>query len=101
MLLNVKNSTWPDRRADSELEEGERKQREEAERRLFYVVFTRAKKKIVMLLGNSQDEDSSYIDELELPEQAVAECLSASREVLHRIRRHGDFQTTPRPLGRP
>ena len=62
VLLNVKKDAWPDRRATSRLE------KLEAERRLFYVVFTRAKKKIVMLLGNSQDEDSPYIDELELPE---------------------------------
>lgn len=64
VVLNVKNGAWPDRRAISRLE------KLEAERRLFYVVFTRAKKKIVMLLGNSQDEDSPYINELELPEQA-------------------------------
>jgi len=65
VLLNVKKDAWPDRRATSRLE------KLEAERRLFYVVFTRAKKKIVMLLSNSRDEDSPYIDELELPaEQA-------------------------------
>lgn len=64
VLLNVKNGVWPDRRADSVLE------KLEAERRLFYVVFTRAKKKIVMFLGESQDEDSPYINELELPEEA-------------------------------
>ena len=68
VLLNVRKGTWPDRRAVLELEET--KQLAESERRLFYVVFTRAKKKIVMLLGNSQDEDSPYIDELELPGQA-------------------------------
>ena len=63
VVLNVKVGAWPDRRATS-------LEKLEAERRLFYVVFTRAKKKVVMLLGNSQDEDSPYIDELELPEQA-------------------------------
>jgi len=67
VLLNLRKGTWPDRRAALELEET--KQLAEAERRLFYVVFTRAKKKIVMLLGNSQNEDSPYINELELPEQ--------------------------------
>lgn len=64
VLLNVKKGAWPDRCATS------RPENLEAERRLFYVVFTRAKKKIVMLLGNSHDEDSPYIDELELPGQA-------------------------------
>lgn len=69
VLLNVRKGVWPDRRAVLELEET--KQLEESERRLFYVVFTRAKKKVVMLLGNSQDEDSPYVNELELPASAI------------------------------
>lgn len=64
VLLDVIDGIWPSRYASTE-------QEREAERRVFYVAFTRAKQKVVMLtparVGDKQTVISPYIQELELP----------------------------------
>lgn len=64
VLLDVIDGIWPSRYASTE-------QEREAERRVFYVAFTRAKQKVVMLVparvGDKQTVVSPYIQELELP----------------------------------
>ena len=63
ILLNVRDGIWPSRNAQTPAEK-------EAERRVFYVAFTRAKQKGVMLIdertGNSETVASLYIAELGL-----------------------------------
>ena len=61
VLLNVDDATWPPRRKER-LSEREL----EAERRLFYVAFTRARKRVV-LLKHEQAPESQFVDELGLP----------------------------------
>lgn len=64
VLLDVIDGIWPSRYASTE-------QEREAERRVFYVAFTRAKQKVVMLVparvGDKQAVVSPYIQELEIP----------------------------------
>ena len=61
ILLDVNDGIWPNRNAQSP-------QEKEAERRVFYVAFTRARKRVVMLiskrLGNRPAIPSPYISEL-------------------------------------
>ncbi|MDE0529138.1 MAG: UvrD-helicase domain-containing protein [Truepera sp.] len=63
VLLGVRDGIWPNKNAHT-------KEQIEAERRVFYVAFTRARKKVVMLLddrmGNYEAVVSPYIDELGL-----------------------------------
>ena len=63
VLLDVLDGIWPNKNAQTPAQL-------EAERRLFYVAFTRARKKVVMLLdnrmGNYEAVVSPYIDELGL-----------------------------------
>lgn len=61
VLLDVVDGVWPDWRADTP-------EKREAERRLFYVAFTRARKTVVMLTGDRSGKhpDSPYIAELGL-----------------------------------
>ena len=64
VLLDVVDDIWPHKYANTE-------QEREAERRVFYVAFTRAKQKVVMLVparvGDKQTTISPYVQELELP----------------------------------
>ncbi len=59
ILLDVNPGVWPHRRAESEYEK-------EAERRLFYVAFTRAQKRVVLLSAENK-ELSPFVHELDLP----------------------------------
>ncbi len=63
VLLGVKDGIWPHKNATT-LEQ------REAERRVFYVAFTRAKKRVVMLLdrevGDQESALSPYVEELGL-----------------------------------
>lgn len=59
ILLDVHDDMWPSKYASTEAER-------EAERRVFYVAFTRARKRVVMLLNNRMDPVSPYIGELGL-----------------------------------
>lgn len=61
VLLNVDDATWPPRR-----KERLSKQELEAERRLFYVAFTRARKRVVLLKHEGAPE-SQFVGELGLP----------------------------------
>ena len=59
VLLDTVEGVWPHGKAT--------KQRElEAERRLFYVAFTRARKKVIMLIGKDAGPLSSFVTELGL-----------------------------------
>lgn len=60
VLLDVNAGIWPNKHAKNE----------EEERRLFYVAFTRAKKRVIMLLKGT-DCPSPYIEELRLPEESL------------------------------
>lgn len=66
VLLDVDNATWPLRRKE-DLTEREL----EAERRLFYVAFTRARKRVV-LLKHELAPESQFADELGLPGEWAA-----------------------------
>ena len=59
ILLDTVNGIWPDYRANDE-------RRLEAERRLFYVAFTRAQRRVIMLTETGAPI-SPFIGELELP----------------------------------
>lgn len=59
ILLDTVDGIWPDYRATDE-------RQLEAERRLFYVAFTRAQRRVVMLTGTDAPI-SPFIGELELP----------------------------------
>ena len=63
ILLDVIEGIWPNRNAQTEFQL-------EAERRVFYVAFTRARQKVVMLVnsrvGNTEAVPSRYISELGL-----------------------------------
>lgn len=56
VILSALDHVWPHYRTETE-----------AERRLFYVAFTRAKEQVVMLVGPDQAPLSPFIRELELP----------------------------------
>ena len=58
VLLDVQDGIWPNRNARTP-------KQLEAERRVFYVAFTRAKEQVTMLVNKSSDV-SPYVDELEL-----------------------------------
>lgn len=62
ILLDVNDGIWPSKHAKTI-------QEKEAERRVFYVAFTRAKKRLIMLVasrfGNKGAIPSPYLDELE------------------------------------
>ena len=60
VILGALDQIWPHRRTETEAEM-------EAERRLFYVAFTRAKRQILMLVGPDQAPWSPFIYELDLP----------------------------------
>lgn len=60
VILRALDQTWPHYKTESVAEM-------EAERRLFYVAFTRAKEQVVMLVGPDQAPLSPFIRELELP----------------------------------
>ena len=64
ILLDVVNGIWPNKNANTPA-------KLEAERRVFYVAFTRARKRVVMLIssrtGSAESVDSPYIEELGLP----------------------------------
>ena len=62
VILSALDQVWPHYRTETEAEM-------EAERRLFYVAFTRAKEHAVMLVGSEQAPLSPFIHELELPPQ--------------------------------
>ena len=66
VLLDVDNATWPLRRKE-DLTEREL----EAERRLFYVAFTRARKRVV-LLKHELAPESQFAAELGLPGEWTA-----------------------------
>ena len=59
ILLDVHDGIWPNMNAVTEAQR-------EAERRVFYVAFTRARKRVVILLNNRLDSVSPYIGELGL-----------------------------------
>ena len=58
ILLDTVNGVWPHKVKD------ERDM--ESQRRLFYVAFTRAKSKVIMLTGDNSNTDSPFIAELKL-----------------------------------
>ena len=58
VMIDVQDGIWPHKNADNP-------QKQEAERRVFYVAFTRAKEQVTMLLRNSA-VPSPYIEELGL-----------------------------------
>ncbi len=64
ILLDVNDEIWPNRNAKTPPEK-------EAERRVFYVAFTRARKRILMFVSdnyrNRKAVPSPFIDELDLP----------------------------------
>lgn len=64
ILLDVNDEIWPSRNAKTPAQK-------EAERRVFYVAFTRARKRILMFVSNNYRNrkavPSPYIDELNLP----------------------------------
>jgi len=62
VLLDVIDGIWPSNRAETQ-------DQIEAERRLFYVAFTRAKRRVIMLF-NKRHPRSPYIEELCLPEES-------------------------------
>ena len=60
ILLDTVQGIWPHQRT-KDLRELE------AERRLFYVAFTRAKRRVVMLMSRETGFISPFVEELELP----------------------------------
>lgn len=60
IILSVLKDVWPHKKAETE-------EKIEAERRLFYVAFTRAKKHIIMLNGPKELPLSPFVNELGLP----------------------------------
>ena len=64
ILLDVVSGIWPNKNANTPA-------KLEAERRVFYVAFTRARKRVVMLIssrtGSAESVDSPYLEELGLP----------------------------------
>ena len=60
VILSALNQVWPHYRTETEADM-------EAERRLFYVAFTRAKEQVLFLVGPDQAPLSPFIHELELP----------------------------------
>ena len=60
ILLDTVRDIWPHRRTNDQ-------RQMEAERRLFYVAFTRARKKVIMLASKDTGSISPFVDELELP----------------------------------
>ena len=62
VLLDANRGIWPNRHAKT-------RHQQEEERRLFYVAFTRAKKRVIMLLKGT--DPSPYIEELRLPEESL------------------------------
>ena len=65
VLLGVNDGTWPHKNSKTD-------QKLEADRRVFYVAFTRAKRRVVMLVnkqvGPEAAPPSPFIEELELPD---------------------------------
>ncbi len=59
IMLDTVPGLWPHKRATEQREL-------EAERRLFYVAFTRARKKVVMLIDNDAGPISPFVEELGL-----------------------------------
>ena len=60
IILGALDKMWPHSKTETEAQM-------EAERRLFYVAFTRAKERVLMLAGPDQAPLSPFIHELELP----------------------------------
>lgn len=64
ILLDVNDEIWPNRNAKTLAQK-------EAERRVFYVAFTRARKRVLMFVSNNyrnrKAAPSPYVDELDLP----------------------------------
>lgn len=65
ILLDTVEGIWPHGKTDDQ-------RKMEAERRLFYVAFTRARKKVVMLIDNNAGPISSFVAELNLEQQPKA-----------------------------
>ena len=63
ILLDTVQGIWPHQRTKDEREM-------EAERRLFYVAFTRARRRVVMLMSSEAGFISPFVEELELPVSA-------------------------------
>ena len=63
ILLDTVDGIWPDYRADDE-------RTMEAERRLFYVAFTRARRRVIML-KETRAPISPFVEELDLPADAL------------------------------
>ena len=63
ILLDTAQGIWPYQRTKDSREL-------EAERRLFYVAFTRAKKRVVMLMSRETGSISPFVEELGLPDSA-------------------------------
>ena len=61
VILGAVDQMWPHSKTETEAEM-------EAERRLFYVAFTRAKERVVLLAGPEQAPLSPFVHELELPD---------------------------------
>ena len=63
VMLDTSEGIWPHKRAETNMEL-------EAERRLFYVAFTRTKRRVVMLTNENADL-SRFVGELGLPEHVL------------------------------
>ena len=61
ILLDTVEGFWPPQQAKDQRDL-------EAERRLFYVAFTRARRRVVMLMGSDTGSVSRFVEELRLPE---------------------------------
>ena len=59
ILLDTVQGVWPHQKTDGVREM-------EAERRLFYVAFTRARRRVVMLMSREAGSISPFVEELEL-----------------------------------
>lgn len=64
VLLDTTEGVWPYQRANSPREV-------EAERRLFYVAFTRARRRVVMLSNRDRQPLSRFVEELKLPRSVL------------------------------
>ena len=65
ILLDTVDGVWPHSKPDDQ-------RKMEAERRLFYVAFTRARKKVIMLTGKNSGPTSPFVQELGLEQSPMS-----------------------------
>ena len=66
IILSVLDGVWPHKNAKTQAQR-------ESERRLFYVAFTRARQRVIMLNGSQPVSRSPFVNELELPFQRTTQ----------------------------